>query len=1032
DATVRIASLRIAESSADAFGIAERVRSAADAALARVLPEPMAGLASGILVGRRDRVSREVADSFTTTGLSHVVAISGWNICLLGAVIGGLLSAMGVARRRRTVAIVVALAGFTLLAGGGASVVRAALMGGVALIARETGRPGSAAAALGLAVWSLLLLDPAISLDIGFQLSVCATAGLLAWGSRLTRCLRGADPGRARRWLAESLGVSLAAQAATLPLVLFHFGQLSLVSPVANLIIGPIVAPAMLVATIALVAGLAVGAGLPFVVGAPFALLGWLVLGAMVAVSGILGQVPLASVELPPVSAMLLAAAVALGIGAVAWRAHGSAPPEPSRPTVGRPTAARPTPSTTTRWRPRPALVIFVAVVATLASLGVVAATRSGPGRLSVTVLDVGQGDAILVEGPRGGRILLDSGPDPDRLLTVLDRHVPAWDRRIDLVILTHPHEDHVAGLATLVGRYRVAAIAENGMLGAGPGDAAFRAWLATTGRTTHKLGAGDRLSFDGVAVDVRWPIPAEVPARSPSVGRQVNDTSVVLDLRYGERRMLLTGDIEDDVDPRLLESGIGGAAADRLDVLKVAHHGSRRATSEPWLAALKPRVAMISAGTGNSYGHPAPETVARLLEHGARVLRTDLTATSRSVRMDTTCDPPPAADDPSHWRSAAGRWGAGRVWASRAHGSCVPSRGRRRASRPSRSHPRGTRRGVDRCQPDPDRPLRHLRTARPWASAPPLATIGSTMVPSPAAAAALLLSLTPRTWLRRHACAVADVASFLALATIRAGHRVDQQVVETAALLHDLDKALPPDAPLRALGHGHAGARWLVERDFAELAPAVATHPAGRLTEMSYADWGGTTTIEQRLVAYADKRAQQRLVSLDQRYARWTRRHPEQQPLLVVSRARAAQLEAEICGLAGIGPEDVARHRWAAVACREAALPSSAAAAVIGSRPSRTSGVTTPGASTGRRATSPRPGPMPTGRHSRRGVHPWMTMQANPSRVPAARGARDSWTTSACDSRRPPCSVAAAWSWSVSRARCCASRPPGSGPLPC
>ena len=204
-------------------------------------------------------------------------------------------------------------------------------------------------------------------------------------------------------------------------------------------------------------------------------------------------------------------------------------------------------------------------------------------------------------------------------------------------------------------------------------------------------------------------------------------------------------------------------------------------------------------------------------------------------------------------------------------------------------------------------------------------------MVPSHAAAAALLLSLTPKTWLRRHACAVADVASFLALATIRAGHPVDQKLVETAALLHDLDKALPSGDPLRALGHGHAGARWLVERDFAELAPAVDTHPAGRLTEMSYADWVGTTTIEQRLVAYADKRAQQRLVSLDQRYARWTRRHPEQLPLLVVGRERAAELEAEICDLAGIGPDDVARHRWAAAACRDAAERSSTAVAASG-----------------------------------------------------------------------------------------------------
>jgi competence protein ComEC len=244
--------------------------------------------------------------------------------------------------------------------------------------------------------------------------------------------------------------------------------------------------------------------------------------------------------------------------------------------------------------------------------------------RLVVTALDVGQGDAILVEGPRGGRLLLDGGPDPDRLMLVLDRHVPPWDRRIDLVVLTHPHEDHVAGLAMLLARYRVAGIAENGMLGSGPGDAAFRERLATMGVTTGRLAAGDRLSFDGIRADVLWPIAREVPARSPSDGRRINDTSVVLDLRFGERRMLLTGDIEDDVDPRLLASGIG-VDERPLDVLKVAHHGSGTATSDAWLDALRPRVGMISAGTGNPYGHPAPRTLERLEQRGVRVLRTDL-----------------------------------------------------------------------------------------------------------------------------------------------------------------------------------------------------------------------------------------------------------------------------------------------------------------------------------------------------------------------------------------------------------------------
>ena len=617
--TARVRELHLVDAGGGVLGIAESVRRIADESLARVVPEPMAGLASAILVGRRDRVSREVTDAFTATGLSHVVAISGWNIALIGSVIGSLLVAAGVGRRRRTLAIVVALAMFTLIAGGGASVVRAALMGGVVLVARETGRPGSAAAALGLATVGLLLLDPAMATDIGFQLSVAATAGLLAWGSRLSERIIGPRPGAARRWLGESLGVSLAAQAATLPLVLFHFGRLSLVAPVANLVVAPIVAPAMLIASLCLVAGLVVGLGVPALVAAPFALLGWLVLGAMVSVAGTFGGLPFASVELPPLLATVGAAAVGLLILAFAWRSRvasrHAAPPREA-----------PEPRTATGSGRRRKVLVATAVALVMVVVGSALLLRvvQRDARLVVTALDVGQGDAILVEGPRGGRLLLDGGPDPDRLLTVLDRHVPPWDRRIDLVVLTHPHEDHVAGLAMLLARYRVSGVAENGMLGSGPGDAAFRERLSGMGIATGRLAAGDRLSFDGIRAEVRWPIGGEVPATAPSDGRRINDTSVVLDLRFGERRMLLTGDIEDDVDPRLLSMGLAGDERP-LDVLKVAHHGSGSATSEAWLDALRPRVALVSAGTGNRYGHPAPRTMERLERRSVRVLRTDL-----------------------------------------------------------------------------------------------------------------------------------------------------------------------------------------------------------------------------------------------------------------------------------------------------------------------------------------------------------------------------------------------------------------------
>jgi putative nucleotidyltransferase with HDIG domain len=193
-------------------------------------------------------------------------------------------------------------------------------------------------------------------------------------------------------------------------------------------------------------------------------------------------------------------------------------------------------------------------------------------------------------------------------------------------------------------------------------------------------------------------------------------------------------------------------------------------------------------------------------------------------------------------------------------------------------------------------------------------------MVPSHAAAAALLLSLSPSIWLRRHASAVADVASFLAVAAVHGGHPVDRPLVETAALLHDLDKALPQRDPLRRLGHGHAGAQWLTERGYAELAPAVDSHPVGRLTDQPYEDWVRSTTLEQRMVAYADKRAQQRLVTLDQRFGRWYRRHPASAGKLAIARERAGLLEAEMCALAGVSPLDVGRRSWAADALREAA----------------------------------------------------------------------------------------------------------------
>ncbi|HSW41387.1 MAG TPA: ComEC/Rec2 family competence protein, partial [Patescibacteria group bacterium] len=206
--TVRAGSLELVTRAGDAAGLLERTRRAAGDSLTRALPEPAAGLAAGILIGLRDRVDRDLAAAFTATGLSHVVAISGWNIAIVVGLVGAVLA--GRARRTRSAAVLVAVVAYTVLAGASASVVRAAAMTGVALLARESGRPGSAAAALGWAVASLVIANPASANDVGLQLSAAATAGLIAWSAPITAFL-GRRVGRMPRWVREGLGVSLAA-----------------------------------------------------------------------------------------------------------------------------------------------------------------------------------------------------------------------------------------------------------------------------------------------------------------------------------------------------------------------------------------------------------------------------------------------------------------------------------------------------------------------------------------------------------------------------------------------------------------------------------------------------------------------------------------------------------------------------------------------------------------------------------------------------------------------------------------------------
>jgi competence protein ComEC len=648
--TLRADSLDVLPAEGTVARTLEGFRRAAAAGLDRSIPEPEAGLAAGVLIGLRDRVDRDLAAAFTTAGASHVVAISGWNIAIVASTLGAI--AGGLRRRRRAVLTAVAIVAYVVFVGPSPSVVRAGAMAGVALLARELGRPGTAAAALGWACAVLLLVDPAFVDDAGFRLSVLATAGILAWGTSLTARLAGPAPRLPRRWIADILGVSFAAQAATMPIVLLEFGRLSLVAPAVNLIVVPLVPPAMATGALALVVGTLVGAVGPAALATIAGLPAWALYAAMVWVVRAGAAMPLASVTLEPPWDVAFAFASLLLIVAIArfgdrWLASLRRAWRPPRTTAARQPPAPVRPGAAKRHggeggRSRVPRIAALAMAGALIALTVVVAHRPD-GLVRVTVLDVGQGDGILVESGRGGRMVVDGGPDPTRLLIALDERLPPWDRRIDILVLTHPHEDHVAGLALLLQRYRVGRVYEPGMLGPGPG---YRAWadiFSVGGPPRGRLYTGDQLSLDQIRFRVLWPDANRVPERPPDGGTSINNVSIVLLGEVAGHRFLLAGDIEEGVDPELLARGIP-----QVDLLKVAHHGSRTASTRPFLEAARPRIAVVSAGAGNPYGHPAPSTIERLGEIAGRTYRTDtdgsveVTFDGPAVRVRTSGARPP------------------------------------------------------------------------------------------------------------------------------------------------------------------------------------------------------------------------------------------------------------------------------------------------------------------------------------------------------------------------------------------------------
>jgi len=588
--------------------------------LERVIPAPAGGFAAAIVVGLRERVDERLADAFTATGLGHVVALSGWNVAITMAVADRALRRLPPRRRRWSLIIIALLYG--LLAGASASVIRASVMSAAALVAAAGGRRGAGAVALAHAALALLILDPSIAYDAGFRLSALATAGLLAKSADWSRVAIQLTPRLPRPlqqpWsvIAEDVAVSIAAQAATIGVVIALFGRVALWSIPLTLLIAPLIPAATGAALFAIIAGEVA----PYLTGPLSLIPSALALpasalfrtAAWIAEAG--AQLPLTDLVVPRHATFAVGAALSL-IGLLALNRRAASPTEQSaEPKIG------------ISGRVSAAGGVVILLVSSLLS----SSSAAAPGSLRISVLDVGQGDAILVE-LQGRRMLIDGGPDPARLSVELDALIPSWDRKIDVLVASHPHEDHLAGLPRLLDRYQIRSILGAETRGGGPASASWRELLLNRQVTYHTVTTGTAFMLGSARLEVLWPDQAALKYEPADGGSALNNRSIVLRLDVSGFSALFTGDIESNVDA-LIARRLEGP----VDMLKAPHHGSATASSRTLLQAADPRLSVISVGEKNSYGHPAPATIDRLGERGGAVLRTDLDGTV-SVTVQST-----------------------------------------------------------------------------------------------------------------------------------------------------------------------------------------------------------------------------------------------------------------------------------------------------------------------------------------------------------------------------------------------------------
>ncbi len=552
-----------------------------------VMPRTDAAAIFAMLFGGYEGIDPALLEAYTTTGIVHILSVSGSHISLIAAVIAWIAVILRLPRWFGAAVVISAIFFYVLLAGMVPPAVRSGMMGGAAFLGLVLGRERDAKYLLLLTGLFMLMVSPLLLFHISFQLSFLATAGLLFLAPVLAAKMH-----RLPRLVSMAFSITIAAQLMVLPVLAWYFNQVSISALLANLVVVPIVE---LIIIMGLFAGI-VAYLLPLFGGILFAA-DSVLLGISFELTRALAALPLSKVWLPSMGIVpsVCYYAVILML---------CAPTEMRRKILSRFLAYR-----------------CIAAVLCLALLvGVCAWRMVMPREMAVHFIDVGQGDCALVVTPHGHAMLFDTGGTRDSAFDIGARvDVPYLlhygVREVDYIFLSHAHEDHAAGAGAILSRLPVKHVytADEGRhayaMSMRLGDA--NPLLSKLSRAA----AGDTFVLDGVTVEVLY-----APALDPLDNATGNEVSNVYRIRYGDASFLFTGDLIREHEQRMLAAGTDASAT----VLKIPHHGSHTSSSEEFIRAVHPMYAVYCVGAGNSFGHPHADVVERYKQMQVKTLRTD------------------------------------------------------------------------------------------------------------------------------------------------------------------------------------------------------------------------------------------------------------------------------------------------------------------------------------------------------------------------------------------------------------------------